>query len=469
MVQRNYLPTISIALAIWFCLLGQQLPGQQVLDAEKARQACVTPHKLTSQMETRAHVVANAGKYLHKPIPSQPRTGNPESRSANDSSKIEYETNESNEIVELERPKPQPLVPGLNTQSDSAWISSTERNGSKPNRNRVADHQESASKVNRFLHHQQVDFVSRNDLACASPRMSRLLETTHVDPPESDLERSTMLQPLTKAAMKIPKRHELEIAPEPAAAEHVVTTVHLNDSDGDFAYSSVNDASSESDSLSRSLPPNQSFSHEAQLRNANLAPMAAINFSDTPATSFSLTDNRTMQAPIAATNNSGLLVHPPMLQPYNENQFTFVVENSTQSLARDVAIEISVSANAKIVAALPANSVSSDSKAVFKFNEIPAGDKLQLHLNAISRDGQPIDFAANVVTRSTYDFAVKDTNDGGRLASVSHHLSDVGTTNGGSGQSSEQQPTAGGPRLVQNPYFQDENPNRYSGNRPTRH
>ena len=362
------------------------------------------------------------------------------------------------------------LLPGLNTQSDSTWSSSAEH---------------VKSKQNRFLH-EQVDFVDQKDVACASPRLSGLLEESEVDRKtdvQDDLDRGSMLQPLTKAAMKIPKRHEPTQAEEqelPAAAtseekvEHIVTTVNLNDSIAAFAYSSVNEGATETDSLSRPIPLNESFSQEPELKPMNEPAAAEMNFSDTPANPFGLplTDNRMMQAPTSAPaigSNSGLIVHPPMLQPYNANQFTFVVENGTQGLARDVAIEISVSENAKIVAALPGNSVSSDSKAIFKFSEISAGDKLQLHLNAISKDGQPIEFAANVVTRSTYDFAVQETKDGGRLARVSHQLSDVGAQNVNAGQQVEQQPATGGPRLVHNPFFQDGNQIRYSGSQTNRH
>ena len=100
-----------------------------------------------------------------------------------------------------------------------------------------------------------------------------------------------------------------------------------------------------------------------------------------------------------------LIVHPPTLQSYNPNQYTFVVENAGGNIAREVIVEIKVAETAQIVAAMPVNSVFSSSTAVFRFESLAAGGKVHVHLNAVSKEVKnPVSFVANVAAKLTYEF-----------------------------------------------------------------
>ncbi len=120
--------------------------------------------------------------------------------------------------------------------------------------------------------------------------------------------------------------------------------------------------------------------------------------------------------------SEGLVIHAPMVQPYNRNQHTFVVENKGSNSATDVLVEIRVPKTARIVASLPVNSVFSPSTAVFRFEEIAGGEKVQVHLTAVEKSQRPISFVANVSAKSTYQFAAASDAVGGELGDVTYDL-----------------------------------------------
>lgn len=123
---------------------------------------------------------------------------------------------------------------------------------------------------------------------------------------------------------------------------------------------------------------------------------------------------------ISQDQSGGLIIHPPMIQPYNKNQHTFIVENRSDIMASDVTVEIGVPKNSRIIATLPANSVFANDKAVFRFEKLAAGDQVQIHINAVSKDSKPIEFVADLVSRSVFEFAIEDQANQGQLSSVSY-------------------------------------------------
>ena len=164
-------------------------------------------------------------------------------------------------------------------------------------------------------------------------------------------------------------------------------------------------------------------------------------------------DNPTGGHPVsAADSGAGIVVHPPMIQPYHKNQHTFVIENKGVLDAEDVTIEISVPENARIIAALPPNSVSTPQKALFKFDELTAGDKTSVHLTVIATNNESIPFEASVACRSDYSFRVHGQTAAGVLKNVSYSRNAVDDRT--DVKSIPADDAYLGPVLVRNPFFQ---------------
>jgi hypothetical protein len=104
---------------------------------------------------------------------------------------------------------------------------------------------------------------------------------------------------------------------------------------------------------------------------------------------------------------SGIVIHPPLVQPYNSNQHTFVVENRGSAVVNDLLIEIKVFDSARIVAVLPTSSGMSSQTAVFRWEQLAPGESDYVHVTAVSNNGEPIRFEAHAVSRTTYDFSVQ--------------------------------------------------------------
>ncbi len=183
-----------------------------------------------------------------------------------------------------------------------------------------------------------------------------------------------------------------------------------------------------------------------------------------------------------AGSNTNVIIHPPVVQPYKKNQYTFVVENRGSANLTDVRVQISVPESAKILAVLPEKSVVTDHKVLFPFDALHAGSKEQIHITAISKDGQPIKFASNLSLSSTQEFRVEHGNSASlkhlgttRHASNRHavvHESDRGRTVAASLESeSARRPRferediakeSYGNQVVPNPFFKNQQPTRYS-------
>ncbi len=158
-----------------------------------------------------------------------------------------------------------------------------------------------------------------------------------------------------------------------------------------------------------------------------------------------------------------IVIHPPMIQPYNQHQHTFVIENRGQVDAAALSIEISVPEEVKIVAALPNNSVTTPRAAVFRFDRLIAGDQAVIHVTAISTNKQTIPFEVSVASRSQYSFHVHDQPIAGVLKNVSHE--------GGATPTATAIPAVDdefGPVIVRNPYVQSLPQNHEAARRTNR-
>ena len=160
----------------------------------------------------------------------------------------------------------------------------------------------------------------------------------------------------------------------------------------------------------------------------------------------SKTQSKQQTGSIESNRNSSILIHPPMLQPYNRNQHTFVVENRSDNDVEEVVVEISVPKGDRIVAALPENSVTSKSVSMFKFPRIASGESVPIHVTAVSDDQSPVEFSASLVSRAVYSFHIQEGQKRAKLSNVSY-LND--TTNDLPIQMKKGQ----GPVRVTNPFF----------------
>ena len=149
---------------------------------------------------------------------------------------------------------------------------------------------------------------------------------------------------------------------------------------------------------------------------------------------------------VAQQSNNGIIIHPPMLQPFNRNQHTFVIENQGGADAEDVVIEISIHQDGRIIAALPDNSVTTDKVSIFKFPKIVSGESVPVHVTAVSSNGSPIEFSASLISRAVYSFHTQQGKRQGKLSNVSYLNDQTLDSNPGS-QASD------GPVRVTNPFF----------------
>jgi hypothetical protein len=162
---------------------------------------------------------------------------------------------------------------------------------------------------------------------------------------------------------------------------------------------------------------------------------------------------------------STLVIHPPLVQPYRENQYTFVVENRGDEVVTNLTVQLEVGDSAKIFGALPSESLVLDQAALFRVEMVPPHGYVELHIGVISLDDSPIAFQANVSTTSQKDFRVTQSS---KLAV----LQQVGsTTDAGRFQSANQaevpnvEPCVeqklglpGGAEVVRNPYYDKNGP-----------
>lgn len=102
-----------------------------------------------------------------------------------------------------------------------------------------------------------------------------------------------------------------------------------------------------------------------------------------------------------------VVVQPPLVQPYKNNQYSFVIENRGNLDASDVSIEISVNEHARIVAMLPSEAVVTDEKALLTIKKLHAGEHYNVHLTATSSTDEPIVFQAKLVHSSVQNFDAK--------------------------------------------------------------
>lgn len=303
---------------------------------------------------------------------------------------------------------------------------------------------------------------------------------------DNEVDSQTMLQPLgfgfdqRTSELVEPKRHEfrefenieqVKVAHDDEPDQQTVVKgeiIHGNEqivsnSQSKEFYSSVEDhqdASATEEPIQIDKPV-QAESPES----GEVAEQILMNFSDTDARILENQTQSDLDSPMAGVDvrstpepnqTEGLIVHPPMVQPYNQNQHTFVVENSSSKTASDVTVEIRVPENARIVAALPVNSVFSPKAAVFKFAELKSGEKVQVHLTAVENDDQPISFTANIAAKSTYEFEAWKKPRAAELDNVSY------LPGSASEQSTTKRQTDSA--VIKNPFFQSEqNANHYQG------
>ena len=150
---------------------------------------------------------------------------------------------------------------------------------------------------------------------------------------------------------------------------------------------------------------------------------------------------------VQAVQNSGIIIHPPMLQPFNRHQHTFIIENRGRADAEDVVIEITVADKNRIIAALPENSVTTNKVSLFKFPKIVSGESIPVHITAISNDNSPIEFSASLISRAVFSFHIQEGQQQGKLTKVSYLNKQS--------QSASPSSTTNGPVRVTNPFFRN--------------
>lgn len=102
-----------------------------------------------------------------------------------------------------------------------------------------------------------------------------------------------------------------------------------------------------------------------------------------------------------------VVVQPPLIQPYKNNQYSFVVENRGSLDAENVSIEISVDDSSRIVAMLPSDAVVTDEKALLTIKKLHAGEHYNVHLTATTSTEEPIVFQAKLVHTSVQKFGAR--------------------------------------------------------------
>lgn len=157
---------------------------------------------------------------------------------------------------------------------------------------------------------------------------------------------------------------------------------------------------------------------------------------------------------------SEIIVHPPLVQPYRKNQYTFVVENRGDEAAHNVIVQLDVSEPARVFAALPSDALLADRTAVFRVGSIAPNGHVELHVGARSDEGKLIEFKSSVSVTSKQNFSASNSD------SVAMHQ--VGATNNGARHqlpSYSRQPTSetkrtlpGGSEIIRNPFFDQDAP-----------
>ena len=252
-----------------------------------------------------------------------------------------------------------------------------------------------------------------------------------------------MLSPMTPQPPKQPAPHEPENSKAGKIPNRLVVLGKSRNTPEDL-YSSTNEELSD---------PVLSDDTGTDLETKAYQSGDVINFSDTKSTSeMAMTPLPAENSPqTIEADKRGLIVHPPMVQPYNRNQYTFILENLSDTLAKEVAVEIGVPDHCKIIATLPSNSLFSKNQCVFRFEELPAGDRVQIHVNAVSDETKPVEFVANVVSRSVFEFARESSNRESPPTDISYNLDSAEPT-----IQNRDQDLGNGSVLVRNPFVASE-------------
>ena len=115
----------------------------------------------------------------------------------------------------------------------------------------------------------------------------------------------------------------------------------------------------------------------------------------------------TQQMPLTESidQTANVKIHPPMVQPYNKNQYTFVVENVGDSAARDVIVGITVPETSTISAVLPQSALVTQQHTMVKFPQMAPGERQLIHVNANSLTSQPVSFDATLTMKTVQKFS----------------------------------------------------------------
>ena len=147
---------------------------------------------------------------------------------------------------------------------------------------------------------------------------------------------------------------------------------------------------------------------------APAAQMAMIPPSNAEAitTTMDLVEPATFASTAASLNqaqvqqsNANVKIHPPMVQPYRKNQYTFVIENTGAKNANEVIVGITVPQWAKVTAVIPQSAQVDERTALVRFEKIEPGQQQQIHITADSLTGQPISFDATLTSKTVQNFA----------------------------------------------------------------
>ncbi|MEM9412012.1 MAG: hypothetical protein AAGA30_12910, partial [Planctomycetota bacterium] len=105
-----------------------------------------------------------------------------------------------------------------------------------------------------------------------------------------------------------------------------------------------------------------------------------------------------------------LIVHPPIIQPYNQDQYTFVVENRAVLPATNIRLRFSVPETSQFVAVIPGSSAFYETEAVIELEAIPGGGNKLVHLTVASTKQAPVEFKVDVTATTEVVFNASDQN-----------------------------------------------------------
>jgi hypothetical protein len=180
------------------------------------------------------------------------------------------------------------------------------------------------------------------------------------------------------------------------------------------------------ESLSLKQPPRPLSGEEAQQRQEwdrslesiddDLSRVLPVTEALPASTRLTPTQIRTRANPAASTpgftaRDLPIIVHPPLVQPYRKNQYTFVIENQNDQAASNVTVQLSVPKTTTIFGVLPSgNSIVADHVALFRIESIPPRGHVEIHIGAIATDNEPIKFESSVSVATKTEFSVADSS-----------------------------------------------------------